>query len=64
MRHTNLSKVAIEICRRERSDKREVNITDVKRVMRHLSELIYDDISIMYMLLKNGKRRKQQKRGK
>ena len=64
MKLKNLNYVAIAICRRERSDKREVNITDVKRVMRHLSELIYDDNSIMTMLLKNGKRRKKQKRAK
>lgn len=64
MGYKNLSHVAIAICYRERSDRREVNITDVKRVMRHLSELIYDDNGIMDMLLENGKRRKKQKKGK
>lgn len=32
--------VAAEICKRERSESREVNITDVSRVLRHLLEIL------------------------
>jgi hypothetical protein len=32
--------VAREICKREKSDSREVNITDVKRVMRHFFDIL------------------------
>lgn len=34
--------VAREICKREESSSREVNITDVKRVMRHLFDILGD----------------------
>lgn len=40
---TNLNELAVEICKREKSDNREVNITDVKRVLRHLSDIIFDE---------------------
>mgnify|MGYP001342089191 CR=1 FL=1 len=32
--------VARDICKREKSESREVNITDVKRVMRHLFDIL------------------------
>lgn len=32
--------VAREICKREKSEHREVNITDVKRVMRHFLDIL------------------------
>lgn len=32
--------VAREICKREKSESREVNITDVSRVMRHLFDIL------------------------
>lgn len=35
--------VAREICKREKSESREVNITDVKRVMRHLFDILEDE---------------------
>ena len=35
--------VAREICKREKSSSREVNITDVKRVMRHLFDILGDE---------------------
>ena len=35
--------VAREICKRESSEHREVNITDVKRVMRHMLDILSDD---------------------
>lgn len=35
--------VAREICKREKSQSREVNITDVKRVMRHFFDILADD---------------------
>ena len=38
----NFNNVAKEICRREESSSREVNITDVKRVMRHLFDILGD----------------------
>jgi len=34
--------VAREICKREKSESREVNISDVKRVMRHLFDILGD----------------------
>lgn len=34
--------VARDICKREKSESREVNITDVKRVMRHLFDILGD----------------------
>lgn len=40
---TNLNELAVEICKREKSDDREVNITKVKRVLSHLSDIIFDE---------------------
>lgn len=39
----NFNTVAREICKREESNSREVNITDVKRVMRHLFDILGDE---------------------
>lgn len=39
----NLNKLAAEICKREKSSGREVNITDVKRVLRHLGDIIMEE---------------------
>lgn len=36
----NFNSVAKEICKREESSSREVNITDVSRVMRHLFDIL------------------------
>lgn len=35
--------VAREICKREESNSREVNITDVSRVMKHLFDILSED---------------------
>jgi len=40
--------VAKEICKREKSELREVNITDVKRVMRHLFDLLAEHESAWF----------------
>ncbi len=40
---TNLNSLAIEICKREQSNGREVNITEVKRVIRHLCDIIAEE---------------------
>ena len=39
----NLNKLAREICQRERSEGREVNMSEVKAVIRHLSDLIAEE---------------------
>lgn len=39
----NFNTVAREICKREKSNSREVNITDVKRVMRHLFDILGEE---------------------
>ena len=40
MAKLTFSGVAREICKREKSQSREVNITDVSRVMRHLFDIL------------------------
>ena len=65
----NLNSLATEICRREISEKREVNITDVKKVLRHLSDLMAEewtrnhDLNVATALRRNGLKRikKRQK---
>ena len=39
----NFNTVAREICKREESNSREVNITDVKRVMRWLFQILEEE---------------------
>lgn len=41
--------VAREICKREKSESREVNITDVKRVMRHLFDIVSEERAIIQL---------------
>ena len=43
MAKLTFNSVAREICKREESNSREVNITDVKRVMRHFLDIISED---------------------
>jgi len=40
--------VAREICKREKSESREVNITDVSRVMRHLFDVLADAEAVSF----------------
>ena len=40
--------VAREICKREKSESREVNITDVSRVMRHFFDVLADAAAVSF----------------
>ena len=67
-RGANLNKLAAEICRRDISDTREVNITDVKRVLRHVSDLMAEewdrnhDLNVAAALRRSGMRRLKKKK--
>lgn len=65
----NLNKLAQKICRRETSPGREVNISDVKRVLRHLSDLIAEEWRSNYtfkitVALRESAQRRHRKRQK
>ncbi len=55
---SNLNNLAAEICHREESEGREVNITDTKRVIRHLSDIIAEEWHCSYTLDISGALRK------
>jgi len=38
-----LNKLAAEICHREKSEGREINITDAKRTIRHFGDIIQEE---------------------
>ena len=44
----NLNDLAVEVCKREKSDKREVNITETKRVIRHLSDIFAEEWNLNF----------------
>lgn len=64
----NLNTLAAEICHREKSDKRKVNIKDVKRVLKHISDLMAEEWTLNYnlkvseALRRNGLRRIKKKK--
>lgn len=63
----NLNELAKLICEREVSAGREVNITEVKRVLRHVADLMAEkwysefDLSIAEALRRNGLGRLKKK---
>jgi len=52
----NFSRLAMEIARIEKG-KREVNITQIREILRILSDMIYVNPEIQDILYLNGKRR-------
>ena len=59
---TNLNKLAVEICKREKSIDREVNISEVKRVIRHLSDIIAEEYQLNFGLQTSATLRKSGRR--
>lgn len=64
----NLNKLAIEICKREKLKHREINLIDIKRVIRHLCDILGENwkrnygLTLMYTLTKAGMRSIRRKR--
>lgn len=62
-RLTNLNNLAKEICDREVSDGREINITEAKRVLRHLADIIGEEWRLNFgFKITNALRASAQKR--
>jgi hypothetical protein len=51
----NLNELAVEVARRE-AGKKEVNIAQIKEIIKHLSIIMFEDSSATVAMLRNGEK--------